>query len=93
MKKTKLPRTDSIQELAEFWSTHDLTDFEDELVEVSEPVFVRRNAIKVPLKSQEAKAVERIAEANGVSREQLIRSWVLQNLTPPKKSRRTRRRS
>jgi hypothetical protein len=36
MKKTKLPRTDSIQELAEFWDTHDLTDFEDELEEVGE---------------------------------------------------------
>ncbi len=41
MKESKLPKTDSIQELAEFWDTHDLTDFEDELEEVIEPVFVR----------------------------------------------------
>jgi len=26
MKQSKLPRTDSIQESAEFWDTHDLTD-------------------------------------------------------------------
>jgi hypothetical protein len=38
MKKSKLPKTDSIQELAAFWDTHDLTDFEDELEEVAEPV-------------------------------------------------------
>jgi hypothetical protein len=25
----KIPQTDSIQELAEFWDTHDLTDYED----------------------------------------------------------------
>ena len=37
----KLPRTDSVSELAEFWDTHDLTDFEDELEEVAEPIFVR----------------------------------------------------
>jgi hypothetical protein len=37
----KLPETDSIQELANFWDTHDVTDFDDELVEVAEPVFVR----------------------------------------------------
>ena len=41
MKKPRPPRTDSIQKLAEFWDTHDLTEFEDELEEVSEPVFVR----------------------------------------------------
>ena len=31
MKTQRLPQTDSIQELAQFWDTHDLTDFEDEL--------------------------------------------------------------
>jgi hypothetical protein len=55
MKKSKLPKTDSIQELAEFWDTHDLTDFEEELEEVAEPVFVRGTAIKVPLESRQAK--------------------------------------
>jgi hypothetical protein len=44
MKSSKLPRTDSIQELARFWDTHDLTYFEDELEEVTEPVFVRDKA-------------------------------------------------
>jgi hypothetical protein len=39
MKILHLPKTDSIQEVAHFWDTHDLTDFEDELDEVSEPVF------------------------------------------------------
>ena len=34
-----LPQTDSIQELAQFWDTHDLTEFADELEEVIEPVF------------------------------------------------------
>ncbi len=36
-----LPQTDSIQELAKFWDTHDLTDFENDLEEVTEPVFER----------------------------------------------------
>ena len=39
MTHTKIPQTDSIEELAQLWGTHDLTDFEDELEEVSEPVF------------------------------------------------------
>jgi hypothetical protein len=93
MKRPKLPQTDSIQELAEFWGKHDLTDFEADLAEVSESVFVRPTAIKVPLESREAKAVEKIAQAKGVSREQLIRTWVQQKLARPKQSRRTKRRT
>ncbi len=80
MKKSKLPKTDSIQELAEFWDTHDSTNFDDELEEVAEPVFVRRTAIKVPLDAGEVAAVERMAEAKGVSREELVRTWVRQKL-------------
>ena len=33
MRKQKLPDTDSIEELAKFWDTHDLTDFKDDLEE------------------------------------------------------------
>lgn len=80
MKKLKLPKTDSVQELAEFWDTHDLADFEEELEEVAEPVFVRGTAIKVPLESRQVEAVEQMAQAKGVSREELIRAWVLQKL-------------
>jgi predicted DNA binding CopG/RHH family protein len=91
MKKAKLPKTDSIQELAEFWDTHDLTDFENELEEVAEPIFMRATAIKVPLQSRELKAVEQMALARGVSREALIRSWVLQKLALKNGARPTRR--
>jgi len=34
-----IPKTDSIEELARFWDTHDLTEFEDPLDEVTEPLF------------------------------------------------------
>ena len=80
MSKTKIPKTDSIEKLAEFWQTHDSTDFEDQLEEVSEPVFVRDSAIQVRLKKQEVAAVVKLAKAKGVSREELVRSWVLKNI-------------
>jgi hypothetical protein len=35
----KLPKTDSISELAEFWDTHDVTDLADQLEEVRERLF------------------------------------------------------
>lgn len=57
MKIEPLPRTDSIQELAEFWDTHDLTDVENDLVEVTEPVFERRTLIPLYLESSEAEVL------------------------------------
>ena len=91
MKKSKLPKTDSIEKLAEFWDTHDLTDFEDELEVVAEPVFVRGAAINVPLEPGEVDAVERMAQAKGVSPEELIRAWVLQKVARRNHSRPTKR--
>jgi len=91
MKKSKVPKTDSIEKLAVFWDTHDLTDFEDELEEIAEPVFVRGSAIKVQLESVEAKAVQQLAQAKGVSQEELIRTWVREKLARHSNGRRTKR--
>jgi hypothetical protein len=46
MKSNKLPKSDSITELAKFWDTHDLTDVEGELEEVTQPPFERSPLIK-----------------------------------------------
>jgi hypothetical protein len=91
MKKSKLPKTDSIKKLAEFWDRHDVTGFEDELEEVAEPVFVRPTSILVPLASDEAEAVERMARDKGVSREELVHAWVVQKVNRRKSDHTTRR--
>jgi hypothetical protein len=39
---------------------------------------VRRTAIELPLVPREAKAVQQMAKAKGISRDELIRTWVLQ---------------
>lgn len=81
MNKPKLPETDSIEELARFWDTHDLTEFEDHLEEVTEPVFQRGiETVSVPLQPQEIQAVRRIAESQGVDYVALIQGWVLEKL-------------
>jgi hypothetical protein len=90
MKKPALPKTDSIQELAEFWGGRDLTDFEQELEEVAGPVFVRGTTIKVPLELIQVEAVEQIARAKGVTREELVGAWVLQKLARRKNARSTK---
>ena len=81
MKGVKLPPIDSIEALAKFWDTHDLTDFEEELVEVTEPVFERKpETIPLHLQPQELAAIRRVAQAQGVEEATLVREWVLEKL-------------
>ena len=78
----KIPETDSIRELAEFWDTHDVTDFTDELEEVSGPVFSRQSggAVTVPLSTSEREGLRAIAASRGLEEAALIREWVREKL-------------
>ena len=80
MNNQQLPKTDSIQELANFWDTHDVTDFSDELEEVREPVFERDIDITVHLESGDAQAVREMARLRGVRDSELIREWVRERI-------------
>ena len=83
MNSRKLPRTDSIHEMAQFWDTHDLTDFENDLEEVTEPVFERDTAITFRLHTSEAEAIRRIAKNKGMAETELVREWVLEKIQDP----------
>jgi predicted phosphatase len=80
MNISDIPKTDSIQELARFWDTHDLTDFEDKLEEVSEQVFEREAVVKIQLEPEEIEALNEIAKSRGVGSADLIREWVLERI-------------
>jgi len=78
----KIPDTDSIRELAEFWDTHDVMEFADQLEEVGDPVFVRRSTrgVTVPLSTDELRALRVVAASRGLDEAALIRSWVQEKL-------------
>ena len=82
MRRQRLPKTDSVEELARFWDTHDLTDFEEELEEVAQPVFVRAKGIslRLALQSAEAKHLKRIAQSKGVKETTVLRQWIREKL-------------
>lgn len=79
---SKIPQTDSVSELARFWDTHDLTDFEGELEEVKTPVFERgsENVLRVTLPPADAAALRRAAELRGVEDTELVREWLSEKL-------------
>ncbi len=81
MNYNQIPPTDSIEELAKFWDTHDITHFEDQLQEVKETVFERETLISIHLPSQEIKKVREMAKSQGVDYHDLIRQWVLEKVS------------
>ena len=98
MRNQRIPETDSIEELAAFWDTHDLTGFEDQLEEVSEPIFVRGKPaiVEISLRPSEIRTLKRIAQSEGIEEASLLRQWIVEKLTgppsPPRpQKRRTRR--
>jgi len=76
----RLPRTDSIKKLAQFWDTHDLTDFEDRLEEVTEQVFEAPIVVPLKLESDEAQTVRKIAKKKGIPAAELIHDWVREKI-------------
>lgn len=76
----KIPQTDSIREMAEFWDTHDLTDYEDQLVEVSERAFQGEAEVRIHLPFKEAQAIQHLAKAKGIDSTDLIRQWILERV-------------
>ena len=83
MTTDKIPQTDSIREMADFWDTHDLTDFENELDEVTEPVFEREKVVQIHLPSQDAETVESMARSQGLNPAELMRTWIIERVQAP----------
>ena len=80
MNRRKILQTDSIQELADFWDKNNLTDIDDELEEVDEPVFARQTIVSVHLEPEESQIVEALAKSRGISQVKLIHQWVVERI-------------
>ena len=77
---SKIPTTDSIEELARFWDTRDVTHFEDELEEVEGTVFERPSGLQIQLSAEDAAALEEAAHARGTKASSLVREWISEKL-------------
>ena len=82
IKQSNIPQTDSIEELAKFWDSHEVTDFENELEEVTMPVFSRvpGTTLQVELTAKEFSALKMIAQEQHSDYTRLLKEWVLEKL-------------
>jgi hypothetical protein len=90
MRRNRVPNFKTIEEMAEFWDTHDTTDFEEEFEIVESPFLKGSNSLRVSLKPDEAKAVAKLAKIEGISSEELVRNWVSQRIATARTLRKRR---
>ena len=79
--KEPIPQFATREEEAEFWDTHDFTDYWDEF----EPVKVvvgpnLTSSFRVPLDGKALTQICQYANANGVDVGTLLRKWILERL-------------
>lgn len=82
-KKSKIPNFKTYEEEANFWDTHDITDFEDETEDV-EIVFdldkPRDKTLIVRLQKELRDKLEKTARAKGLNVSTLARMWLIEKL-------------
>lgn len=80
-KRDPIPRKfRTVAEAAEFWDTHDLTDYWDATREVKFGVDLRQRVFLTALEPELAKALAARARKQGVSTETLINVWLAEKL-------------
>ena len=79
--KRPIPRFTTREEEAEFWDTHDFTDYWDELEPanmVASPNLA--SSILAPLDGDSLSQIYQHGDAKGVDAETLARAWILERL-------------
>jgi hypothetical protein len=82
--KTSISKASSYQEIGEFWSEHDLTDFWDQTKPVEFEVDIQSEKMYYPLERDLANEVSKIAQKRGVATETLLNLWIKEKVIEQK---------
>lgn len=83
MKKTMLPKFKTIKEEAEFWDTHDITDYISEMKPVKvffQPENKKQETIVLRIQSNTKQRLQAIAEAKHLPLSTLLRLWLIEKI-------------
>jgi hypothetical protein len=79
-KSKSLPPLGSLEEVVEFFDTHDMGEYWDELPEVHFDVDLQRRAHLVAIEAELADQLTEIARSRQTSSEGLINSWLKEKI-------------
>ncbi len=80
-KSKSLPPFDSLDDLVEFFETHDLGDYWEELPAAEFEVDLQRRAHLVTIDAQLAQRLAEIARTKQMSSEELINAWLSEKIS------------
>lgn len=90
-KKTKkLPKFKNIKEEAEFWDSHDVTDYlahDKPIKAVYKPKVERKETMSIRMSPSLKKEVDKIAKGYDISSSSLLRMWVVDGINNYRASR------
>ncbi|NOT61397.1 MAG: hypothetical protein HOP19_14360 [Acidobacteria bacterium] len=79
-KPATLPKFNSTAELVDFFDTHDMGDYLEQMPEVDFEIKIKRRKHLIALEEDVVTKVTRIAKAKKVSSEALINTWLKEKL-------------
>ncbi|MBM3475577.1 MAG: hypothetical protein FJX75_20115 [Armatimonadetes bacterium] len=81
MPRRRIPDFKTDEEAAEWWDTHDLTDYEDELEPVDNVTFgPLRIVVSLRFACEEFKPLRLMAAAKGIDVETLLHTWIAERV-------------
>ncbi len=81
-RRSRIPQFATYEEEAEFWDTHDVTEFWDELQPASEPLGeFAGHLVGIPITSAQMSVLSERARAEGTNEVELARRWVAERLS------------
>lgn len=75
-----LPEFASLDQMVEFFDTHDMGEYWDQMVEADFEIDLKRRAYLVTLTPIQAEKLSKLAQTQHISSNNLVNSWVLEKL-------------
>jgi len=83
-KRNSIPKQfASIEEAAEFWDSHDLTDYSDSMRRVDFDVQITKEPRWIELDAEIAKKVYEVAKQKSIPVQFLVNEWLREKLSEP----------
>ncbi len=82
-RQSRIPDFRTREEEAEFWDTHDLSDYWDELMPTNvlvSPTLTSEHLVTVRLTKEDWEGLDRVAREQGIFPNEVIRDWVKDRL-------------
>lgn len=76
MNENRLPNFDSVEELIDFFDTHDMGKYMDAMPEVQFDVALKENTVLVEVDQELMKKLAKLAKKQKTSTFELINSWL-----------------